>query len=82
MNFGGAPIGDFVADLLVDNKIIFEVKAVRYVQKDHIDQLFELPESLRFHSRAASEFRSKCRDQESHILRSGKNIIGNLRNLQ
>jgi len=39
INFGGKPIGDFVVDLLVDNRVVVEVKAVRFAQKDHIDQL-------------------------------------------
>ena len=37
--YEGEPVGDFVADIIVDNKIIIELKAVRQLTKAHEVQL-------------------------------------------
>lgn len=39
VNYGGEPIGDFSVDLLVDEKIIVEVKAVQTLEKSHEEKV-------------------------------------------
>jgi GxxExxY protein len=37
--YGGKPVGDFVADILVEHCILLELKATRSLEKTHEDQL-------------------------------------------
>ena len=37
--YGGEPVGEFIADLLVDRSVIIELKAVRTIEKSFEDQL-------------------------------------------
>lgn len=37
--YGGNPVGDFIADLLVEESVIVELKAVRILEKSFEDQL-------------------------------------------
>jgi GxxExxY protein len=37
--YGGKPVGDFVADMLVDQCVLLELKASRALEKAHEDQL-------------------------------------------
>lgn len=39
VNYGGEPIGNFVVDILVDEKVIIEIKAVPSLLKAHADKL-------------------------------------------
>lgn len=39
VNYGGEPIGDFVVDLLIDDKVIVELKAVSSLEKHHEEKL-------------------------------------------
>ena len=39
VNYGGEPIGDFVVDLLVDDKVIVELKAVSTLEKSFEEKL-------------------------------------------
>lgn len=39
VNYGGEPIGNFIVDVLVDQKVIVEVKAVPSLLKAHTDKL-------------------------------------------
>jgi GxxExxY protein len=39
VNYGGEPIGEFVVDELVENKVIVELKAVKNLEKSFEDQL-------------------------------------------
>jgi GxxExxY protein len=39
VNYGGEPIGEFVVDLLVDDKVIVELKAVNTLEKSHEEKL-------------------------------------------
>ncbi len=37
--YGGKPVGDFVADILVEHCVLLELKATRSLDKTHEDQL-------------------------------------------
>ena len=39
MNYGGEPIGGFAVDLLVEEKIVVELKAVKLLESAHEDKL-------------------------------------------
>lgn len=39
MIYSGNPVGDFIADLLVEESVIVELKAVRILEKSFEDQL-------------------------------------------
>ncbi len=39
VNYRGEPIGDFVVDLLVDDAVILELKAVQAIEKSHEEKL-------------------------------------------
>lgn len=39
VNYGGEPVGTFYADLLVDRKVILEVKAVKILEKTFEEKL-------------------------------------------
>jgi GxxExxY protein len=39
VNYGGEPIGEFVVDLLVEDKVIVELKAVNTLEKSHEEKL-------------------------------------------
>jgi GxxExxY protein len=38
--YGGEPVGDFIVDILVNNTVIVELKAVRMLEKTFEDKLF------------------------------------------
>jgi GxxExxY protein len=37
--YGGQPVGDFIADVLVEGQVLVELKANRALEKSHEDQL-------------------------------------------
>jgi len=39
VTYGGEPVGEFIADLLVENSVIVELKAVRRLEKPFEDKL-------------------------------------------
>jgi GxxExxY protein len=39
VNYGGKPIGDFVVDVLVEEKVIVEIKAVPWILTAHIEKV-------------------------------------------
>jgi len=39
VNYGGEPVGEFIVDLLIDNSVIVELKAVRALERSFEDKL-------------------------------------------
>jgi GxxExxY protein len=39
--YGGKPVGDFIADILVENSVLLELKAVKVLEKSHEQQLLQ-----------------------------------------
>jgi GxxExxY protein len=37
--YGGKPVGDFIADLLVENSVLVELKVIRSIDQSHENQL-------------------------------------------
>jgi len=46
--FENSKVGEQIVDLLVDNKVIVELKAVRQLSKDHLSQLLGYLKNTRF----------------------------------
>ncbi len=45
--YGGKPVGDFIADILVESSVLCELKAVKILEKSHEQQLLQYPEIVR-----------------------------------
>ena len=48
VNYKGAEIGDYFADILVEDKVIVELKAVEFIQKIHEAQLLNYLKATNF----------------------------------
>lgn len=52
----GTPLGDFLADLVVDGRLVVELKAVRAVADEHVAQLLGYLRSSRIETRLLLNF--------------------------
>ncbi len=62
--FRGNKIGSFYADLIIDGKIIIELKAVRSFARS---TTFKLSQGNRDRSRLTAKFRRKARDEKKNL---------------
>ena len=83
--FRGQSVGDFVADLLVENKVILELKAVRTIDESHRAQLLnylratKIEVGLLLNFGQSAEFRRTAFDnQRKKQFTPKKSIIENL----
>ncbi|MFZ1977676.1 MAG: GxxExxY protein [Bacteroidota bacterium] len=47
--YGGKPVGDFIADILVESSVLCELKAVKILEKSHEQQLLQYLRSSGLH---------------------------------
>ncbi len=57
VRFRGRPVGDFIADILVEDKVIVELKAVKALTREHESPDHQLPERNRIRGRATDQLR-------------------------
>lgn len=67
----GTVIGDFIADLLVEDKIIIELKAVRTLADEHIAQLLGYLKSTHLETGLLINFGSYKFQIKKYLLSSG-----------
>ena len=73
----GTPLGDYLADLLVENTLIIEIKAVRTIVDEHLAQLLGYLKSTRIEHGLLVNFGSYKFQIKKYALTqpSGKNQI-------
>ena len=66
--YKGKPIGDYIADILVENKVIIEVKTVRKIDKIHEAQLLNYLKATGIHLGLLVNFRHPKAEVKRMVL--------------